>query len=313
MTTPLVLGADCGGTASRAVLATASGQILGRGLAGAGNPVARDPDQAAGALAAAVGQALGGHDPALVQAAVAGMAGEARLADPAAAAVYQQHWSALGLRCPLRTVPDTVVGFAAGTPEPAGTVLIAGTGAVAAEIAEWDIGRTADGLGWLLGDEGSGFWLGLQAARYTARALQHGAELSPLASEVALRIGGSGLEDFVTRVYQLPRTAIGAFATSVTACAQAGDPVAIALLADAADRLAATLISLGPPPGPVVLAGGLLTGVPEIRDRVQDAIAGPLGDSGTVASDGAAAAAWLAALPFLADPPGVHAVLVGKA
>jgi N-acetylglucosamine kinase-like BadF-type ATPase len=47
--------------------------------------------------------------------------------------------------------------------EPEGAVLIAGTGAVPALVNGLDIIRTTDGHGWLLRDEGSGTWLGLQA------------------------------------------------------------------------------------------------------------------------------------------------------
>jgi N-acetylglucosamine kinase-like BadF-type ATPase len=312
VTTALVLGADCGGTASRAVLANAAGRVLGRGRAGAGNPVARDPAGAAAALAQAIREALGDCDPGLVTAAVAGLAGAALLADPRVAAVYQEHWTAIGLRCPLRTVTDAAVAFAAGTAEPSGTVLIAGTGAVAAQIVDWTPVRAADGLGWLLGDEGSGFWLGRQAARHTARSLQRGEALSPLAAEVLSRIGGSGAEGFVTRVYQVTRTELGALATAVTASAAEGDPVAAALLSESADRLAATLISLAPPQGPIVLAGGLVTGVPAIRERLQERLTTALGRPGTVAGDGATAAAWLAAHGLTTDARGLHALLLGS-
>ncbi|MGI5215489.1 BadF/BadG/BcrA/BcrD ATPase family protein [Plantactinospora sp. CA-290183] len=157
--TPLVLGGDGGGTTTRAAVATVDGQVVG--AAGPGPEIRSPPAEAADALAAAVGEALGDHDPTRVVGGVIGLAGVSRLAEPEVAAVYADRWRRIGLRCPMRPVGDAVVAFAAGTPAVTGSVLIAGTGAVAAEVRDATVGRTADGLGWLLGDEGSGFWLGL--------------------------------------------------------------------------------------------------------------------------------------------------------
>ena len=53
--------------------------------------------------------------------------------------------------------------------------------------------RTADGLGWLLGDEGSGLWLGLQAVRHAARHWSS----SGLAVRVALHAGAASADDLV--------------------------------------------------------------------------------------------------------------------
>ncbi|MGI5152704.1 N-acetylglucosamine kinase [Plantactinospora sp. CA-294935] len=311
MVDAFVLGADCGGTATRVVLATVDGRIVGRGRARAGNPVATDPAGAAAALGEAGRAALHGYDPSRVVGAVVGLAGVARLAEPEVSARYAAQWSRLGLSCPLHPVGDAVVAFAAGTPAGCGTVLIAGTGAVAAEVHNGAVGRTADGLGWLLGDEGSGFWLGLAAARSTARALYRGPPSGPLARAVATELGSTEPDGFVTRVYQVGRDRLAGLAPLVGTAARDGDPDATAILETAAERLAGTLLSLHPAPGPVVLAGGVLAGVPEIRTAVQDRLVDRLGRPGVPAGDAAAGAAWVALRRFLgyADPA-LHARLL---
>src|SRR6185436_1937750 len=134
-----------GGTASRAVVATADGTVVGHGEAGPGNPTSVGP-AAARAIGTAVSTALGDHDPARVTAVVAGLAGDAVLTDPAIAAAFTAEWRHRGLRCPITMVGDAVTAFAAGTAEPTGSVLIAGTGAVAARVEDGRITRTADGL-----------------------------------------------------------------------------------------------------------------------------------------------------------------------
>jgi N-acetylglucosamine kinase-like BadF-type ATPase len=303
VTDAIVLGADCGGTSTRVVAATADGQVLGRGRDGPGNPQARPPADAAAALAAAAASALSGLDRGAVVGAVVGVAGVARIAEPDAAAAYAAAWRDAGLTCPMRPVADVVVAFVGGTPEPSGTILIAGTGAIAAEIVDRKVARRVDGLGWLLGDEGSGFWLGLAAARHTARALYAGPALGSLAASVVDAVGADEPAVFVTRFYALPRDRIAALAPLVVAAARAGDPPAVALMDEAADRLAGTLVALHPRPGPVVLAGGLLCEVPELSDGVQKRLEARIGRRGRVASDAAAAAAWLAIRDFAGRSP----------
>jgi N-acetylglucosamine kinase-like BadF-type ATPase len=276
------------------VVATVAGRVVGRGRGGAGNPVVRDARDAAMELAGAARQALAGHDPRRLVHGVVGMAGDSRLADPQTAAAYAREWAAIGVHCPVRTVGDAVVAFAAGTPDAGGSVLIAGTGAVAATIAGWAVHRTADGLGWLLGDEGSGFWLGLSAARRTARALYAGRSGTPLVRAVCERIGSTDPDAFVARIYQLPREHLATLASAVIDSARAGDPEAADLLDDAAGRLLDTLISLAPGAGPIVLAGGVLTTVGEVRDAVQAGLLRRLGRPGIIGGDGAVGAAWLA-------------------
>ncbi|MFG2036543.1 BadF/BadG/BcrA/BcrD ATPase family protein [Dactylosporangium sp. NPDC048998] len=257
---PVVVGVDAGGTASRAVVTDAAGVVLGRGTAGPGNPSAGGPP-AARAVGSALRSALGSLDPASVAAGVVGVAGVSALADPAVAAAFAAEWRSLGLRCDMAVVGDAVTAFAAGGAWPSGAVLIAGTGAVAALVDGLEIARVADGLGWLLGDEGSGLWLGLQATRLAARRWS-----APLARAVAAHAGAATPDDLVHWAGALPP--FGALAPLVCELADAGDPDAAAIVADAASRLVATLDSLAAPATPVVLAGGLLVAGTPVRRGV---------------------------------------------
>jgi len=335
----LFLGVDAGGTASRAVVATPGGAVVGRGSAGPGNPTATGR-QAARSIGTAIRAALGDRDPRSVRAAVIGVAGVGMLADPAVSAAFDAEWAAIGLACPMTVVGDAVAAFAAATPAASGAVLIAGTGAVAARIDNWRITRTADGLGWLLGDEGSGLWLGLGAVRATARAwastaARQGPDHQPardkpetaqatartsastdrdsapkiiqdgLAARVAAHAGVGSRDGLVQWAGRQPPGAFAALAPLVCAAALTGDPIAERLVADAATRLVATLAELGAPDGPVVLAGGLLTADTPVRAGVLAALT----RRGTVvrtAHDPATGAAWLA-LRRAADLDGLTA------
>lgn len=275
---PLVLGMDVGGTSSRAVLTDRDGAILGRGRAGGGNPVTVGPERAAARIAEAARAALEGVHPARVRAGVMGIAGASVVDDTGA---FQRAWDAIGLRCEVRLVGDVVVAFAAGAEESTGTVLIAGTGAAAARIEDGRETRVRDGLGWLLGDRGSGFWIGREAASLTAEALQAGAPPTPLARAVAEAVTGRPsptAEDFAGAVYRDPVMGLAELAPLVDRYAARGDRTAAAVLGRAAEHLARTVLSLhaGREDGPIVLAGSVLRQCRSVREGVGARIAAAL-------------------------------------
>ena len=190
-TESLVLGGDLGGTSTRILVVGTDGRVRGRSTAGGGNPI-RHPAGAAAALAGALRAALAGIDPRRVNASVVGVAGMSALRAPPVAARFGQVWADAGLTCDPGYAPDLEVAFAAGTPEPDGSVLVAGTGATAGAVAGHRLTRTADGHGWLLGDDGSGFWLGREAVRATLRALDAGEPPGHLAGSVLRELAGAG-------------------------------------------------------------------------------------------------------------------------
>lgn len=284
----LVLGVDAGGTGSRAVVTTTTGEVVAHGAAGPGNPVRVPVEEAVEAIGRAAAAALSTMDPAGVQAVAVGMSGSSRLAEPAVAQAFAQLWDRLGLRCEVRVLGDVVTAFGAGTDRRGGTVVIAGTGAIAAEVRDDAIVRTADGLGWLLGDLGSGFWLGREAVAATARALYAGAPPTALTRLVvaALCDDVQDADTLVRAAHAAPHT-LGRVAPVVTEAALAGDATACALIDRAADHLAATVAVVRPAQctDPVVLAGGVLAGCSPLRDALRTRLtslwpAAPITDAG---------------------------------
>jgi N-acetylglucosamine kinase-like BadF-type ATPase len=257
----LVLGIDIGGTSTRALVTTVAGERVAFGSAGAGNPVTVPAPVADASLRAALAGALSHVDPRRIGAVVAGAAGASHPA-PVEKALRDA-----GITCSVSVVGDAVTAFAAGTDETAGTVLIAGTGAVAARVEGGDLVRTADGLGWLLGDLGSAFWIGREAAVVTADQRYDDAPESSLTRAVATALGVSAQDGdaVVTAVYRRAPRDLAALAPLVTAAAP--DPRARAILEGAASHLHATLSRvLGD--GPLVLAGGVLRHSAPVREAL---------------------------------------------
>ncbi|GAB4004481.1 hypothetical protein GCM10029992_49600 [Glycomyces albus] len=136
----------------------------------------------------------------------------------------------------------------------------------------------SDGLGWLLGDRGSGFWIGRRAAALTASRLQEAAEPSPLTETVAEAVAGAAhptADDFARAVYRRPHGDLARLAALVDRAAEAGDELAASILAEAADHLAATVARVrgADETDPIVLAGGVLLRSRPVREGVRARLA----------------------------------------
>ena len=306
----LVLGGDLGGTSTRILVVGTDGREHGLSTGDGGNPISR-PAGAAAALGDALRRALAGVDPGQVQASVIGVAGWSALRTPVVAAQFAEVWADAGLTCDPGYRSDLEVAFAAGTPEADGTVLVAGTGATAGAVTGHRLTRTADGHGWLLGDDGSGFWLGREAVRAALHSLDAGEPQGRLAGSVLAALDAAGTADrgrdqVIQAVYSHPPVQLAALAPLVSAAYHDGDPQARSIVERAAAALLATVgrVREEGEGTPIVLAGSLTRDTPvgaTLRTLLSARFSGPI----LPARTGAGGAAWLALAaldPALATP-----------
>jgi glucosamine kinase len=305
----LVLGGDLGGTSTRIVIADHGGNVIGRGAAAGGNPTSH-PASAAANFGQAIHQALDGIDPTLVSTAVIGAAGGSALSNPGVKAQFDAAWSGAGLICEPDFIGDLEVAFASGTPEPDGTVLIAGTGSAAGLVRDHRLVRTADGHGWLLGDDGSGFWLGREALRSLLRALDLGEPIGLLGQEVvkavlpdrdetadAERVGYDRLrDDLIRTVNARPPVLLAELARTVVTAYDQNDKTAHALVKRAADLLTETVSRLRTTSdnGPLVLAGSVAGESSPVGRLLRQSIHEHFDGEVLTARDGVGGATWLA-------------------
>nr|WP_269449680.1 BadF/BadG/BcrA/BcrD ATPase family protein [Auraticoccus cholistanensis] len=254
----MVLGLDAGGTSTRCLVVDAGGRVHGRARAGGGNPISRPVAEATEQVALAVGGALAQVDAGLVRTAVLGVAGYGN--HPETIGTLSAALDRAGLRCPVRVCGDAEIAFAAGTPAREGTVLIAGTGATACRVVDGGEGPTHDGWGWLLGDEGSGFWIGREAVRVMLHDAERGLA-GPLATAVSQAVAGGWVSgpDLILRVHARPPVALAELAPLVLDAAAAGDVQAGEIVRRAVELLVASVSEIRAPgeQTPVVLAGGI--------------------------------------------------------
>ncbi len=138
-----------------------------------------------------------------------------------------------------------------------GTVLIAGTGAVAARVDDDGTWSRSDGWGPWLGDEGSGRWLGQEGLVAALRAVDGRGPSTSLESDVrALAPDIVTIPRVITGESDVARS-LASFAPVVLRRAAEGDRVATQIAERAVEHLVATVASVTPVNGSVSIVGGL--------------------------------------------------------
>ncbi|HBJ37259.1 MAG TPA: hypothetical protein DDZ51_21385 [Planctomycetaceae bacterium] len=160
-----------------------------------------------------------------------------------------------------------------GTQADCGIVLIAGTGSFA-------YARTADGTedrcggwGYLYGDEGSGYALGLAGLRAAVMAFDGRTKPTELVDGFRNWLGENDVPRWLTELRSWDRDQIAGAAKIVCQCASGNDETAIGLIDQAAQSLAQHLTTLWNrqfcgQASDIVLAGGLLVGNESLRTKV---------------------------------------------
>lgn len=137
-----------------------------------------------------------------------------------------------------------------------GTVLIAGTGAVAWHISADGSRARSDGWGPLLGDEGSGRWIGQQGLIGALRGADGRGPRTALEDDAAALAGGlDALPAFIGSGDAARKLA--SFAPAVLDRAREGDAIAGRIAARAAELIARAAAAVTPDRGEVAVVGGL--------------------------------------------------------
>ena len=161
---------------------------------------------------------------------------------------------------------DATIALRGAIPHGPGAALVAGTGSIAIAIGSGGATHRVGGLGYLLGDEGSAAWIGVEGLRRLGRVYDGRERDEETSRLVARHLGVSDRAGLIRAVYaeklDIPR--IAALAPSIVAFAGKGNRVSRAIVDRAAkalsELLAAALRSAGlrESAPSVVLCGGLL-------------------------------------------------------
>ena len=142
--------------------------------------------------------------------------------------------------CNSTVVSDIELAYRANFADGDGILLYAGTGSVAYAIDENAAVHQIGGWGYLLGDEGAGYWIGKEAIRVALFHIESKKqiEVSSLSGQILEKINARDWSTVKSFVYSQDRSAIAALSKVVDAAASAGDNDAINILHKVAGHLA---------------------------------------------------------------------------
>ncbi|MEV7660878.1 BadF/BadG/BcrA/BcrD ATPase family protein [Paenarthrobacter sp. NPDC089316] len=264
-----VIGLDIGGTKTRGVRFEDNEPVRDE-TAGSSNVQNVSREQAAANLAELFGKIGGGR----IDQVYAGAGGIDTDEDAQALAdLIAPHVP--GAR--ITVVHDSRLLLAAGGAS-SGVAVIAGTGSAAWGKNDAGEEARAGGWGYLLGDEGSGYWLGREAVRHSLRRMNQGLE-PDLLSRSLLDSCGVDEPGKLIALFHSPDTGRRFWAQQarlVVEAADAGDEASQAMVAqagrDLADLAGQAVRQLGLD-GPVILGSGLGMNVVRLQEAFKSSLA----------------------------------------
>lgn len=274
----LVVGVDGGGTGSRALILG----LDGREVAMAEGPPAlvlpSEPQTAADAIETVVRRVVDSSGSLLpVRALWAGLAGAGRAGAREAVEISIR---SRGLARIVRVGTDVEGAHRDAFGSGPGVLLVVGTGSMVwgrdPEGREFRVG----GWGGVLGDEGSGYWLGLRGLRAVARAADGRGPTTTLTETLLETLHLHDPQALIPWVAKATKGEIGALAPSVLDAALAGDPGGAEILKEGLEELlrhlevARARWPAEERPIPMALAGGLVEGGGGFRSRLETLVTG---------------------------------------
>lgn len=272
-----MLGIDAGGTKTVCLLADESGQIVAEARAGGANLQAAGELEVEKVLHGIMDQALGDRD-VRPDAICLGMAGVDRPSDAAAVGGIMRR---IGFKSRVLVVNDALIALVAGAGDEPGVVIVAGTGSIAYGRDGRGRAARAGGWGYLLGDEGGGFWIGRAALAAVVRQFDGRGPVTMLTELVLAELALTNPTEVIHAVYDkgLPRQSIAGIASVVQRAVDEGDAVAADILNRAAAELTAAAASviekldMRGDEFQLVLSGGIFAGIPALAPNVTERLA----------------------------------------
>jgi len=271
-----VLGIDAGGTKTVCLLANAEGVILGVARGAGANLQASGELEVEKVLHDVMDRAIDGHD-VRPDAICLGIAGVDRPRDADAVRSIMRR---IGFKSRVLVVNDALVALTAGAGDQPGVVVVAGTGSIAYGRDAAGRAARAGGWGYLLGDEGGGFWIGRAALAAVVRQFDQRGPATLLTDMVLEHMHLHSPTELIHAIYDrgIQRLPIGGIAIVVQQAFEQGDVVAADILRRATSELvsAATAVihrlEIRGDVFPIVLAGGTLRGIPSLAAGVHAAL-----------------------------------------
>ena len=154
----------------------------------------------------------------------------------------------------------------------AGAMIVSGTGSMGVSIDKNGSIHTCGGWGYAFGDEGSAYSIAAEGLRHASKMADCRAEKTSLYEKMLEFYGITEPYSLIEKIYApaLNRKEVAKFAVAVAECAENGDAVCVSILENAADELvllAKTLINKTEGCNDLAIYGGVLQNNRLVRDR----------------------------------------------
>ncbi|WP_040226916.1 N-acetylglucosamine kinase [Bhargavaea cecembensis] len=279
-----VLGIDGGGTKTAAVVCGLDGQVLARAEAGPSNPTVMKADEFSAVLSGLFNE-LRARDGAAfgqISAAHFGMSGVTESGNERLVEETARQFLPDG--CRLSVSNDSLNALMSGTLGAPGIVQVAGTGAVTYSLDDAGGEHRVGGWGWLAGDEGSGYDLGIRSLRSVFRAYDGRGPETGLTASVLGHFGVASVPELIPVLYGdgggvHPRSRIAPLGRYVTELART-DEAAGGIVRVACDGFFDSIVACFRKSEfhgseiPVVLAGGVFTDFGVFEEELEKLRAG---------------------------------------
>jgi N-acetylglucosamine kinase-like BadF-type ATPase len=295
-----VLGIDAGGTKTVCLLADESGTILSEARGPGANLHAAGELAVEKVLHEVMERAIGDRNvmPAAICLGIAGVDREDE------AQVVRAMMRRIGYKSRVLVVNDALIALVAGARDAPAIVVIAGTGSIAYGRNGSGEAARAGGWGHMIGDEGSGYWIGREALAAVMRGADGRGPETALASEILAHFNVSDVSRLPRIVYDRdqPRMSVAALGPIVQRVAEQGDAVATRILERAADELVlaarsvTTRLEMRGDEFTFLLAGGVFRVVPWLADELSRRLVevAPRSQTEILTKEPAVGAVWLA-------------------
>lgn len=184
----------------------------------------------------------------------------------------------LGYPCLIEVMNDSEIALAAETKGKAGIIIISGTGSIGFGVNEYGEKWRVGGFGYLVGDEGSGYWVARKGIGAALQDFDHSGPKTILTDLLLEQLKLERFDKILDFIYSTNKSEIAKLATLVIQGCEQGDIVSKEILHKAADNLSRMVITLvkelqmTKQSFPVIYGGGFLTNSPSLCSAINDRI-----------------------------------------
>ncbi len=269
-----LIGIDGGGTNSRLLAVNRQGEVVGRSRGGSTNIESNPPETVRENLRLLV-EAFCRESGRDLSDCVGACLGTAGVDTPETKRVTESLMAALSLPCPVMVVNDAEIALAGQTKGGPGIILISGTGSIGYGVNGEGEALRVGGYGYLVGDEGSSYWVAKEAISAALKAQDQTGPDTMLGWLIVKEMEIASVEHVIDFIYCNNKSDIARLSPLVPLALREGDTVARDIMGRAADDLAAMAMALGKRlgmagrPYPLVFSGGFLLNTPWLMEAVK--------------------------------------------